>query len=57
MRIICTLKTSNAKDHIAFVEFDEEDAVSPGFLDDFASVCREASPYMEFLTTAVGLPF
>ena len=45
------------KDHIASVEFDEGDAVSPGFLDDFADVCRQASPYMEFLTTSLGLPY
>ena len=45
------------KDHIASVEFDEGDAVSPDFLDDFADVCRQASPYMEFLTTALGLPY
>lgn len=45
------------KDHIASVEFDEEDVVSPEFLDNFASVCRQASPYMEFLTTAVSLPY
>ena len=45
------------KDHIASVEFDAGDAISPGFLDDFADVCRQASPYMEFLTTALGLPY
>ena len=45
------------KDHIASVEFDEGDAVAPDFLDEFADVCRQASPYMEFLTTALGLPY
>lgn len=45
------------KDHIAWVDFDEEDVVSPGFLEDFASVCQRAVPYMRFLTTALGLPF
>ena len=45
------------KDHIAVVMFDEEEATSPEFLDDFADACRVASPFMEFLTTAVGLPF
>ena len=45
------------KDHIASVEFDAGDAISPDFLDDFADVCRQASPYMEFLTTALGLPY
>lgn len=45
------------KDHIAWVDFDEEEATSPGFLDEFAHVCRQAVPYVQFLTTAVGLPF
>ena len=45
------------KDHIAWVDFDEEEATSPGFLEEFADVCRQSVPYMGFLTTAVGLPF
>ena len=45
------------KDHIGWVDFDEEEATSPGFLEEFADVCRQAVPYMRFLTTALGLPF
>ena len=45
------------KDHIAWVDFDEEEVVSPGFLEEFAGVCRQAAPYMRFLTSALGLPF
>ena len=45
------------KDHIATLMFDEEEATAPDFMDDFADACRMASPYMEFLTTAVGLPY
>ena len=45
------------KDHIASVEFEREDVVAPGFIDDFADVCRQASPYMRFLTSALGLPY
>ena len=45
------------KDHIAACVFDEPEATSPGFLDDFADACRMASPYMKFLTTATGLPY
>ena len=45
------------KDHIGWVDFDEEDVISPGFLEEFAFVCRRAIPYMGFLTTALGLPF
>ena len=45
------------KDHIASVEFMQDDVISPGFIDDFTDVCRKASPYMEFLTSALGLPY
>ena len=45
------------KDHIAWVDFDEEDVISPDFLEEFSSVCQRAVPYMRFLTTALGLPF
>ena len=45
------------KDHIASVEFEPGDVVTPGFIDEFADVCRQASPYMQFLTSALGLPY
>lgn len=45
------------KDHIGWVDFDEREATSPGFLEEIADVCRRAVPYMKFLTTAVGLRF
>lgn len=45
------------KDHIASVEFEREDVIAPGFIDDFADVCRQASAYMQFLTSALGLPY
>lgn len=45
------------KDHIASVEFDVADTFSPDFIDDFTDACRDASPYMEFLATAIGLPY
>ena len=51
------LEDLKRKDHIATLMFDEEEATSPEFLEDFADTCRASSPYMEFLTTAVGLPF
>ena len=43
------------KDHIATCFFDEDEVTADGFIDSFADVCRTSSPYMEFLTTAVGL--
>ena len=33
------------------------EATAPGFIDSFADACRTASPHMEFLTRAVGLPY
>ena len=38
------------KDHVATCMFDEDEATA-------AEGCRKASPYMQFLTTAVGLPY
>ena len=43
------------KDFVAATEFSEEDAVAPDFIDVYADACRKATPFMGFLTTAVGL--
>ena len=45
------------KDFIATTEFSEADTFLPNFIDRFAEVCRTGAPFMEFLTTAVGLPW
>ena len=45
------------KDHVATCMFDEDEATASGFIDAFADACRTSSPYMEFLTRAVGLPY
>ena len=45
------------KDHVATCMFDEDEATAPGFIDAFADACRTASSYVQFLTTAVGLPY
>ena len=45
------------KDHVATCMFDEDEATAAGFIDSFADACRRASPYVEFLTTAVELPY
>ena len=44
------------KDHVATCMFDEDEATAAGFIDSFADACRRASSYVQFLTTAVGLP-
>jgi len=45
------------KDFIASTPFSEEDACNPDFIDRFAEACRTASPFIGFLTTAIGLPW
>ena len=43
------------KDFVAAAQFTEEDACEPDFIEAYADSCRRAGPFMEFLTTAVGL--
>jgi len=45
------------KDHVATCMLDEDEVTAPGFIDVFADACRTSSPYIEFLTNAVGLPY
>ncbi len=45
------------KDFIAVATYSEVDAVRPEFIDEFAGCCRNASPFMAFLTTSIGLPW
>jgi len=43
------------KDFIASVTFSEADACEPDFIDRYTGICRQAAPYIGFLTTALGL--
>ena len=43
------------KSFAAGTSFDEDDVVSPGFIDIYTDACRTAAPFSEFLTRAVGL--
>lgn len=45
------------KDFIAGTTFTEADACAPDFINHFADVCHGASPFMEWLTVAVELPW
>jgi uncharacterized protein (TIGR02453 family) len=45
------------KDFTYFTQFGEKDACSPGFMEKFVESCRAAAPFMEFLTTALKLPW
>ena len=43
------------KSFAAGTSFDDDDVVSPGFIDIYTDACRTAAPFSEFLTKAVGL--
>ncbi len=45
------------KDFVVMSGLSEEDACAPGFMDDFARVCRTASPMVSFAAKAIGLPW
>lgn len=45
------------KDFVTVAAFTDKQACAPDFLDRFVKSCRTASPFVEFLTRAVGLPF
>jgi uncharacterized protein (TIGR02453 family) len=43
------------KDYVLFHDLQDEQLQAAGFIDEFASMCREGTPFMRFLTDAVGL--
>jgi uncharacterized protein (TIGR02453 family) len=45
------------KDYIASAALSEQEACAQDFLDRYARLCAEASPFMEFLTKALDLPW
>jgi uncharacterized protein (TIGR02453 family) len=45
------------KDFIASVKLTQKTVTSDEFLDEFAAMCRTATPFMRFLCEAVGVPF
>ena len=45
------------EDFVASRAFSEEEACAPNFIDRYADACRVGGPFMEFLTTAAGLPW
>ncbi|MCU0645018.1 MAG: DUF2461 domain-containing protein [bacterium] len=45
------------KDLYIFTQFNEQQACSADFIDRYAEICQTAKPFMEFLTTAIGLPW
>ncbi len=45
------------KDPYVITTFSEQDAYAADFMERFAQACLKTKPFMEFLTTAIGLPW
>ncbi len=45
------------KDLVAVASLEEKQAVAPGFLEEFAGLCRAGAPLVGFLCSALDLPF
>ena len=45
------------KDFLVVTDFTEEQVCAPDLVDRFAESCKTTAPYMEFLATALGLPW
>lgn len=45
------------KDFVVFSYLDDKAVTAPGFLTEFAGLCRDAAPFVRFLCGAVEVPF
>jgi uncharacterized protein (TIGR02453 family) len=45
------------KDFVSYAMLDEQTVTGDGFLDEYARICRSATPFVGFLCRAVGAPF
>jgi uncharacterized protein (TIGR02453 family) len=45
------------KDFVGYAMLDENTVTGDGFLDEYARICRSATPFVEFLCRAVDAPF
>jgi uncharacterized protein (TIGR02453 family) len=45
------------KDFVCYTMLDEKTVTGDGFLDEYARICRSATPFVGFLCRAVGAPF
>ena len=45
------------KDFFASARLNESDVVVPGFVDEYARICRAAAPLMQFLCDALAVPY
>jgi uncharacterized protein (TIGR02453 family) len=45
------------KDFFGWTSLSERDVVAPGFVDEYARICRAAAPLMQFLCAALKVPY
>ena len=45
------------KDFFGWARLSQDDVVKPGFVDEYARVCRAAAPLMQFLCDALDVPY
>jgi uncharacterized protein (TIGR02453 family) len=45
------------KDFYGWARLGEEDVVAPGFVDEYARICRAGAPLVQFLCAALHVPF
>ncbi len=45
------------KDYFGWAQLSEDDVAAPGFVDDYAGICRAAVPLVQFLCDALDVPF
>lgn len=45
------------KDYICVAMLSEKDVCAPGFVDEFARMCREAAPLVRFLCSVLDVPY
>jgi uncharacterized protein (TIGR02453 family) len=45
------------KDFVGFVELTQKDVCAPGFVERFAGICRDLSPFVRFLCAAVDVRY
>src|SRR5215831_2122846 len=45
------------KDFFGWARLSERDVVAPGFVDEYARICRAAAPLMQFLCDSLDVPY
>jgi uncharacterized protein (TIGR02453 family) len=45
------------KDYFGWARLSDDDVVTPGFVDEYARICRAAAPLVRFLCDALAVPY